>query len=68
MKIFFKMSAKTFTFSILDFFPCFSLITKIFFYMYFFGSPAFCASLNKKIKKRKVKVLEFVFLKLKMAI
>ena len=55
MKIFFKMNAKTFTFSIFDFFPCFSFITKIYFYMYFFGIPAWCASLNKKKKKAKRK-------------
>ena len=51
MKIVFKMNAKTFTAPILDFFPCFSFITKIYFYIYFFGIPAWCASLNKNSKK-----------------
>ena len=67
MKIIFKMNAKTFSAPILDFFLCFSFITKIYLYIFFFGIPAWCAWLKKKRKKRAVKVLAFVFLKSKIA-
>ena len=58
MKILFEKNAKLYTFSIFEFLHCFPFITKINFYMYYFGIQQ---------KKQKVKVLEFVFLKLKMA-
>ena len=64
-KYFLKWMQKTLTFSILDFFPYFSFITKIYLYIFFWESRLGVHRSPKIFKKQKVKVLEFVFLKTK---